>query len=78
MTYSKNLSDRVLLLIAFLLGWWFCAVTSSRGTTYEYKAGYSAGRHDVLHANPVPHDLEMRCAGLWIGEQNKKYGEMER
>ena len=41
-------------------------------------AAYKQGYKDALYKRPVSHDLEMVCAGLWIGEQNKKYIEKER
>ena len=40
-------------------------------------AAYKQGYKDALYKRPVSHDLEMVCAGLWIGEQTKKYQEME-
>ena len=40
-------------------------------------AAYQQGYKDALYKRPVSDDLEMVCAGLWIGEQTKKYQEME-
>jgi len=39
----------------------------------EYKTGLREGRAMALKTNPPSEELEMACAGLWIGEQNKKY-----
>ena len=36
-------------------------------------AAYQQGYKDALYKRPVSNDLEMVCAGLWIGEQHKKY-----
>lgn len=35
--------------------------------------GFKYGVHSALKTNPPSVELEMTCAGLWIGEQNKKY-----
>lgn len=39
--------------------------------------GYLQGKKDALAMNPVNEDLEIVCASLWVGEQNKKYVERE-
>ncbi len=38
----------------------------------EYQAGYAEGMRVALKTNPPSEELEMVCAGLWVGEQNKK------
>ena len=40
--------------------------------------GYKDGFNTALKTNPPSEELEMVCAGLWVGEQNKKYFEKER
>jgi len=35
--------------------------------------GFKMGIHYALKSNPPSEELEIACAGLWIGEQNKKY-----
>ena len=39
----------------------------------EYQAGLREGKAMALKTNPPSEELEMVCAGLWVGEQNKKY-----
>ena len=34
--------------------------------------GEKLGIKKALNTNPVSDDLELVCAGLWVGEQNKK------
>jgi len=34
--------------------------------------GFKLGVRHALNTNPVSEELEMTCAGLWVGEQNKK------
>jgi len=40
--------------------------------------GIKQGRKEALTTNPVSDELELVCAGLWIGEQNKKAWEKDR
>ena len=34
--------------------------------------GFSVGMRYALKSDPPSEQLEMVCAGLWVGEQNKK------
>ena len=45
--------------------------------TDEYQAGYAEGMRVALKTNPPSEELEMVCAGLWIGNQNKKAWEKQ-
>lgn len=38
----------------------------------EYKAGYAEGMRVALKTNPPSEELEVTCAGLWVGKQNQK------
>lgn len=38
----------------------------------QYNRGFAEGRGTALKTNPPSEELEMVCAGLWVGEQNKK------
>ena len=42
------------------------------------KTGIAEGKSQALKINPPSDELEMVCAGLWVGEQNKKYVEKDR
>lgn len=48
------------------------------GHSSGQKQGYAAGHHAALYTRPVPDTLEMVCAGIWVGEQNKKYQEKNK
>ena len=39
--------------------------------------GRSMATKEILKTNPPSQELEMVCAGLWVGEQNKKYWSKE-
>ena len=38
----------------------------------EYQIGLREGRGMALKTNPPSEELELVCAGLWVGEQNKR------
>jgi hypothetical protein len=38
----------------------------------QYNRGFAEGRGVALKTNPPSEELELVCAGLWVGEQNKK------
>ena len=38
----------------------------------KYAEGVAYGKSIALNTSPVSEELEMTCAGLWVGEQNKK------
>lgn len=40
-----------------------------------YDQGERAGMKKALSRDPVSEELELTCAGLWVGDQNKKYLE---
>ena len=42
-------------------------------SVYAYQNGFDAGRKAALDTRIPSEELEMACAGLWVGEQNKKY-----
>lgn len=44
----------------------------------KYQSGYADGLKEALKTNPPSQELEMVCAGLWVGEQNKKYWEKNK
>lgn len=37
-----------------------------------YAKGLAEGKRTALHTTPVSEELELVCAGLWVGEQTKK------
>ena len=40
--------------------------------------GKEQGKKDALFTQPPSDELELVCAGLWVGEQNKKQWEKEQ
>lgn len=47
------------------------------GHSHGYKKGFDQGYKDALYKRPVSHDLDMVCAGLWVGRENLKYQQRE-
>jgi len=60
-----------IILIGALIGLSYLLV--ERAFERQYQAGLREGRATALKTNPPSEELELACAGLWIGEQNKKY-----
>lgn len=55
----------------------FCIVATSylmitHRLDVRYQEGLAEGRRTALHASPPSEELELVCAGLWVGEQAKK------
>ena len=44
---------------------------------HGYAKGHAQATKVALSTNPVSEELEMTCAGLWMGEQNRKYWNKE-
>ena len=42
-----------------------------------YVAGYDQGYKDALYKRPVSDELEIVCAGLWIGQETLKHQKRE-
>lgn len=65
----------VLAIALFLLG---CAGLVYLGYLHGrqvYVAGYNQGYAEALYKRPVSDELEYVCAGLWVGEETRKYQE---
>ena len=63
------------LLIGFVLGlvvyaWWYDRMATLRPT--DLVEAYEKGRKDALKINPVSAELDITCAGLWMGQQHSR------
>ena len=63
------------LLIGFVLGlvvyaWWYDRMATLRPA--DLVEADDKGRKDALKTNPVSTELEMTCAGLWMGQQQAR------
>ena len=57
----------LVLIIVGILSLWIPHRMDQR-----YAEGLAEGRRTALHTTPVSEELELVCAGLWVGEQAKK------
>lgn len=65
---------KVVLVLMILVLIYFMAQNKLSGS---YEQGYADGIKNALKNNPPSQELELVCAGLWVGEQNKKYWSKE-
>ena len=73
-TFVETIAAIVLCGIFFVIGM-NAAETEGRK---KAQAAYEQGYKDALYKRPVSHDLEMVCAGLWIGQENAKYQKRDK
>lgn len=59
------------ILVVAILGCAYLLLNSA--FERQYNAGVREGRGMALKTNPPSEELEIVCAGLWVGEQNKKF-----
>lgn len=73
----SNRLGRFHRVIGFVLGVLLLGVGAFYSLDYlsvlRYQAGYQAGLREAINPRNPSQELELACAGLWIGEQNKKY-----
>lgn len=48
------------------------------GWSAGYKGGLEDGHNIALKLDPPSERLELVCAALWVGDQNKKYQSKEK
>lgn len=72
-TIVELLAAVLLCSLFFILGKNAALFEAKRAEDAAYKQGYK----DALYKRPVSNDLEMVCAGLWIGQENLKYQQRE-
>lgn len=54
----------------------FCLVMVSAAAMYasvRYEKGLADGARKALDTSKPSEELELACAGLWVGEQNRKH-----
>ena len=63
-----------IMLIVLVIGLNAGKIEMQKQADAAYKQGYK----DALYKRPVSDDLEMVCAGLWIGKENERYMAKEK
>ena len=58
----------------FLLGFLIAAIwlLADHRIDKAHAEGFRVGMNYALKSNPPSEELEMVCAGLWVGQQNRK------
>ena len=66
-----------MILKGFLIGaiWAYVLVIAFPNITPHYNVGVAEGEARAINPRDPSDRLEMACAGMWIGEQNKKWHE---
>jgi len=59
--------------VGVLIGFLIAYVVQPQNLKDAWDSGYKTGGRDALSLNPVSQELEMICAGLWFGDEGKKY-----
>lgn len=76
-SFFGNLCDRFRVHIIYaLIGVLILCILSYGATLYahiRYQDGIQQGIKQALDTRQPTEELEIACAGLWIGEQNKRY-----
>ena len=65
-------------LLFVLLALSILGISFQLGKHQGIAEGRSMAMKEMLRTNPPSEELEMVCAGLWIGEQNKKHHEKNK
>jgi hypothetical protein len=64
----------LLCSLFFILGTNSERFEAKRAEDSAYKQGYK----DALYKRPVSEELDMVCAGLWVGQENAKYQKRDK
>ena len=63
------------ILVISILG--TIAIWTNEHIRSEYHRGFADALKSAYKTNPPSDQLEMVCAGLWVGEQNRKWFQRE-
>lgn len=58
-----------------------CLILVSAGVVYadmRYQEGVADGAKKALDVHRPSEALEVACAGLWVGQQNQKYHQLQK
>ena len=66
---------KAILIVGIML---FVGVLVHNRIEQSHSDGFKLGMHYALKTNPPSEELEVACAALWVGEQNKKYWSKQK
>ena len=64
----------VLITLLTLLMW----VMVNDRIDQAHSEGFKLGMHYALKKDPPSEELELACAGLWVGQQNRRWFEKNK
>lgn len=80
--FSSGIGNRLKIFLLLSLSNIFLLVVFSWGaysySSIRYQAGVEHGYKQALDTRKPSEDLEIACAGLWVGEQNKRYWQKQK
>ncbi len=71
--YIEPVALVLLCILFFFIGMGYGERQLKKAEAAAYQQGYK----DALYKRPVSEELDMVCAGLWIGQENLKYQQRE-
>ena len=63
-----------IMLVVLVIGLNAGKIEAKKQADVAYQQGYK----DALYKRPASNDLEMVCAGLWVGQENAKYQKRDK
>ena len=73
-TAVEVIAAALLCALFFIIGMNSEKTNAIKSADEAYQQGYK----DALYKRPVSNDLDMVCAGLWVGQENAKYQKREK
>ena len=64
----------LLIILLAVTGW----LLVDQKIEIAHSEGFKLGMHYALKKDPPSEELELTCAALWVGEQNKNYFERQK
>lgn len=81
-SFFSNIGDRLrvffLLCLSNLIVLSICIWGSNLYSDIRYQDGVEHGFKKALDTRQPSEALEIACAGLWVGEQNKRYWQKQK
>lgn len=74
----KRYIEPVALVLLCILFFFIGVGNGERQLKKAEVAAYKQGWKDALYKRPVNEELDMVCAGLWVGQENLKYQQQEK
>lgn len=64
----------LLIILLAVTGW----LLVDQKIEKAHSEGFKLGMHYALKKDPPSEELELACAGLWVGQQNRRWFEKNK